>query len=208
MYLAVFLFLKKTIDVERVRVKILNYLMVSVNYLIDVSDGKKAFDKNRFEDYVDYYQRILEYKEGADSHSLLGFCYYHLGKHDQAIASFQRAAELKDNFFWNHYNLGIIYYNDRNFLSASEAFQNALRSDFKETLLYIATSKVFQSIDMPETMDRQFQTAPWDIEHTLAGNLKSAYEECLILLALCRRQLEDRPPSTGNLSGPLPLKVF
>lgn len=131
----------------RARTTTLNQLIPSFAYLAQWKRGSGNIDKQKMKDYERYYKKVAEYIPGrADAYSMLGFCYYHLGERDKAIVSYQKAAVLNPHFFWPYYNMGMIFFKDGEYQESAEMFEKALRTDLKNALIFMRSSKIYQDI--------------------------------------------------------------
>ena len=181
-----------TVNFNLTRLKILNYLETPLDYLFLFSEGKEPFDQHKFHAYLDYYENLAAYiPDLAEAHGLLGFCYYHLGQKNQAIRAYQKAIESKSDFFWFHYNLGIIYFKEKNYKLAAESFKKAMVLNPKDTVVLMMNSKVYSGIGGKNRfiLDKDFTFS--NILEEIDKRIRSAYESCYLLLTLSYYHLED-----------------
>ena len=100
--------------------------------------------------YRDYYEKALQwFPQIPELQGVLGFIYYHLGEKQKSVDFYQRAIRQDPNFFWNHYNLGIILYSEKQYPLAINEFQKALACPFDLNLRFIADSRIFFQIFWP-----------------------------------------------------------
>ncbi len=142
LYFCSYLFLLLIVDHQNYKLKVFDYLKMPIDYLILFSEGKELFDRSKFEEYIEYYKATINYFPGyPEAYSLLGFCYYHTGRPQQAIDLYEKAAELKKDFFWSHYNRGLLYFKMKNYKKAVEAFEEAIMLDPNRTIKLVAVPK-------------------------------------------------------------------
>ena len=95
--------------------------VIGVIYLLNLEDYQKA---------IDYFQRALRVDpQYAEASNNLGFAYEKIGKYEDAIESYKKAASnpLYRNAEKAFNNLGRAYYRDKRFQESISAFKNALR---------------------------------------------------------------------------------
>ncbi len=96
---------------------------------------------------VDYYQQLSEAMPWmAESYTLLGFCYYKQGDRAKAFDSFQKSFYLNPTYFYNNVSLSLMYLEAHQITQAVKLMQITLAEDPKQTLQFIATSKIYQDI--------------------------------------------------------------
>lgn len=174
-YLILYVISNLLIDYDRIRfglkIRILNQSMpVSFQYLIELAEGQRKAGAEELMKYIRFYERVVVFfPDRADAFGLLGFCYYHLGLKDKALAAFFKAHQLKPNFFWYPYNLGILHMELKNIQQAAKYWQMALSADFQETLNFMNGSKViYRSLFMHDP----------DYNRILPVRLRNAYQRC------------------------------
>ena len=183
-----------------VKIRYLNKIMPDSFYdLADFAEGQKKLTPERMLMYTHFYEKVVTFfPERADAFGMLGFCYYYLGRIDQAKIAYQRAAELNPDFFWFHYNLGLIAYNSNRYDEAVHFFNKALVVEQDSTLNYIKSSKViYRSI----LLDHQ------DFAQKTTMRLKKAYHEAHDLLQQSVF-LEKNAPPAGTVLKIRALKIF
>jgi type IV pilus assembly protein PilF len=95
--------------------------VIGVIYLLNLEDYQKA---------IDYFQRALRVDpQYAEASNNLGFAYEKIGKYEDAIESYKKAASnpLYRSAEKAFNNLGRAYYRDKRFQESISAFKNALR---------------------------------------------------------------------------------
>jgi Flp pilus assembly protein TadD len=72
-------------------------------------------------------KKVKKYPTSAACHTALGRAYKRLGKIDEAKGEFIQATKLDSNYADGFYELGVMQESDKQWLDASEAFQQYLR---------------------------------------------------------------------------------
>ncbi len=190
LYLLAFGLIWGLFDIPKVRqtvqLKILNrFRPESFDYLVQTAVEGKKFDKHLLETYSFYYQKVTEYvPHRADAYGMLGFCDYHLGKKEEAIASYEKAIEINPDFFWFYYNLGVIYFKDGQYKEAYEVFKKTVKVKPQATLSFIQWSK---RIYMPLVIIKI------RLGDSVEEELKTGYRDCYKLLAMLQQYFFNRP---------------
>ena len=81
-----------------------------------------------------------------EAHGLLGF--YHIvdGNLPMAKSSISKAQAINPNYWANTYNLGVIYFREKDYEKALMYFQKAGTSDMKLNALALVNSKIYGDI--------------------------------------------------------------
>ncbi|MEO0131043.1 MAG: tetratricopeptide repeat protein [candidate division WOR-3 bacterium] len=118
------------------------------NYLLL---GNILAKKQEYEEALRLYEKILSYdflKE--DKENILsqvycnrGYVYLNLNKIPEAIENFQKALELKPNYFEAYFNLGNAYFQKKDFLLAEKSYYSALKLNKKNPLLYFQLGRLY-----------------------------------------------------------------
>ena len=100
--------------------------------------------KDFLKPYVAYYEKMAEYGVGgADVYGLLGFFYYGEGDSAKAMAAYREAIKRNPYFFWFYHNLGLIYFNQKQYDKAIKVLQAATAADPDVTLKTIRKEKIY-----------------------------------------------------------------
>jgi len=156
-----------------------------VAYRID--HGQSGISRN----YPQYYEKLAEYMpQKAEAHALLGFCYYHTGKREEAKAAFIRAIQLNPDFFWTPFNLGVIYFYQDRYQEADVMLRRALALKPEATLKTIFSSKIYGEI---------IRSAK-NFDYAVEENLKAGYRDAYRLLLLTSDQLNKSHRAPPDVS--------
>ncbi|VAW19706.1 hypothetical protein MNBD_BACTEROID05-670, partial [hydrothermal vent metagenome] len=123
LYLAAGIFIAFLINVPEVfqtsRLKVLNRLRPeTLDFLVDPVQFAKKYSlsdnqiRQRTEQYAFYYKKVAQYMPSrADAQGLAGYSAMLLGKEEEAIRFYEKAVANSGSFFWSHYNLAVLYFN-------------------------------------------------------------------------------------------------
>jgi tetratricopeptide (TPR) repeat protein len=90
-----------------------------------------------------YYGKAVEmFPENDAGHYLLGYCAYYSGDQNSARRQFEESMKINPYFFWSYYNLGVIYFQQGDFLKSAEVLNKGL-SIKKEFTLEILRQGAF-----------------------------------------------------------------
>lgn len=129
-------------------VKKLNMSMPSLSLYQDLMKANaNPYHPLNHDALIAYYQQITHIMPHvAESFSLLGFSYYHQGNKEKAFDAFQKSFYINPKFFYNAFNLGMMYLEANKRPEAMKIFTLALEQNPTESLQIIATSKIYQDI--------------------------------------------------------------
>jgi len=132
---------------EAGRLTRLNRLTPTSSFVAHFVRYRDERSRKRLKEALTYYQTVrFYYPDMADAAGLEGFCYYHLGDLTTALAAFEEAARLNGNFFWWHYNRGLIYREMKDDASAVAALEAALNVRPADTLDDVLRSKIYRQV--------------------------------------------------------------
>ena len=190
-YLVAFFLLFHLIKPHSVKSRILNYFEVPLDYLILYSEGKEAFNKEKFIEYIDYFKVLLDYvPQLAEANGILGYCFYYLGHEKEAIQYYKEAVRLNPNFFWFYYDLGVIYFKTQDYQKAVEILQTAILLNPKDTIRLIGMSKILVNVGS-RSADVNQPVNLFNFAMELDHRLKIAYEKSYELIVLSYYQLKN-----------------
>ena len=140
---------------------------------------------------VRYYRSLQKY---APDNSLyfgnLGFCYFYLGRYEEAIRAYQKAVELEPKLYTYHYDLGLIYSRLGRTEEALDNFLDALNTIRHSVQYFMKTGEALQNAgqDLSFVVMKVIKQSQDDEEDLLLrlGDLFSRsrdYEKAAALLA-------------------------
>lgn len=97
--------------------------------------------------YLGYFETVArKVVSQPDTHAMIGFCYYHLGKKEKAITAYQKAVSFNANFLWFQYNLGIIYFEQGQYKEAVHSFKKILERSPEDQAHFLRNCPLFSYI--------------------------------------------------------------
>jgi len=163
---------------DKAKIVTLSYFVPSFQSAVDHVSHNKKISPKALGQYINYYQKADELLPHLrEIPGLLGCFYYWQGDHASSIRHLKTAEQRIPQFFWNHYNLGVISFSKGDFSSAKEYFNRALKSDPEITLQLINASTIY----------RQIWKDVLGAEELVLKNYKQAYEHSTIMLQLMER---------------------
>ncbi len=141
-----------SVDYNRARLVHLDNVKPIEGYFEKFSENKISYDRQRFQDGVRYFQKVLEILPSFEAlaYSHLGFCYFYLGDVSQAVAMYQKAIEMKPYLYTLPYDMALIslrrgdYRNALKFITGSAALLDSNEQYFLEL------SRQFQQMGKPD----------------------------------------------------------
>ena len=126
-----------------------------------------------------------------DSYSFLGF-YNIINDHPQeAIAAYERAKTGNTTYWANDYNLGVIYFRQKNYLKAIAYFEKAATSEIRLNAYAMTSSKLYADLI------RQAKGLNIDYRQ----RLQNGNDLCLLAIKACAYALQRQdPPPEFSLS--------
>ena len=117
-----------------------NRLLPNLQYLIELP-GNINPDHFHLLRFTKYYEFIISFDaEQSGAYDLLGLCYNQMGLTDKAMTTYQKSIALNPDFFWSHYNLGMMYFKEGRFESSAKEFEKALNTPGEKTLIGLLSS--------------------------------------------------------------------
>ncbi len=196
LYLLIFLLGTRIFDLNKIHLKILNFLVVPVDYLYDLSKGEAAFNKEIFGAYLDYYKQFIKYSpHSPDALGMLAFCYSYLGDQPKAVSLYKKAILLEPAFFWFHYNLGALYFKQGKYPEAAASLRRAFSVERKKTLNLLFNSHILFYLGPSERFDFPVKkaTAQKDVYSDMANHLKEGLDHCQEMLVLSYFRMKAYP---------------
>lgn len=152
---------------------------------LENENGQLSHDK--IEAYLQYFQSVINADNSqADAYAMSGFCYYHLGQKDKALAAYERAVSLNPKFLWFHYNMAVIYFEQGQYREALAGFQRALMTSPSDNALFLRNFKIFVYII--------YKAQP--LKLSFGERLKRGYGLSAYFAARCAQKLGDEQTAT------------
>ena len=149
----------------------------SFDYLAECIKNPPAKpDESQLRLFQEYYLKaVRKIPQLTEAHGLLGFLHQLLNEPEQAKTFYRNALELNPNYFWVHFNLGVLHWDQGNFNNAAVSFQNALNTPIEANVKFIYSSRVYQQIFWPL---RELGGA------AVGKNLEEGYKVCARMVSL------------------------
>ncbi|MDE2221763.1 MAG: hypothetical protein KGK03_01695 [Candidatus Omnitrophica bacterium] len=169
---------------QKAKIMAISYYFPDFSYFSDIVAGRaqpraELMDGYHFgKPYIFhmYYQLTANYFPDNDvAQYLLGFCDYYMEHMDKAKRHYEKSLAINPYFFWTYYNLGVIYFRQRDYYH-SAVFLNKALSVRKEIALAMLSQSPFY---------RQIWHNLNDPPQILEGNLMTAQQDALLLMAAC-----------------------
>jgi len=149
----------------------------SFSYFNDVSENNVQADPIKIEPYAKLFIKTVQlFPERADGYTLLGVSHYYLGNQERAVTSFLKAKELDPKFFWNYYNIGFIYFKNKNFQKAAYYLKLAIDCDPEYAHKALFTSSLY---------NQTVFTSVNNLEDYLAINVRMGFIDAYAMLGFC-----------------------
>lgn len=165
-------------SVKKAKLITISYYYPDFKYLANIVAAVQSPEKDSkwADDFYAYYRMTVDYFPEIDStHFLLGFCKYYRNDIDAARGEFEESVQLNPYFFWSYYNLGVIYFNQGDFLKSAEILSKAISVDNEITLAVLHQNSFYQQIWLRLA----------DPGQTLEENLRDGKKDALLVLADC-----------------------
>jgi len=92
--------------------------------------GKVQYQRKNYSGAIQSFEKCHATGSGDEvSYLYLGRSYEKQGETAKAVASFQKALQIKPNYYNAHFSLGSIYLSQEKYADAASAFKAALRAD-------------------------------------------------------------------------------
>ena len=156
----------------------LNYLKpYPIDYLWQLNIHQAPINRNKVRYYADYDEHLLKiFPRLGDAAGVLGYCYHSLNDDANAIKFFKIAIQNYPDYFWNYYDLGLIYINEARYEEASDILQKALKVDPLASFKSLLSSPMVY-LPLIEGHEKMAMTE-------ISWHLREAYQSCFILVGL------------------------
>ena len=153
-----------------------------MDYFWQLNMNGAAVDKNKIRYYADYYEHLLQVFPGLrDVYGLLGYSYHYLNNDPKAIDYLNKAIAYDPDYFWNYYNLGVIYINESRYKQAADVLQKGMKIEPMVSFKRLFTS---QMVYLPLLKVDDKKTVI-----VLAQHLKETYQSSLVIIKLLTNSL-------------------
>lgn len=195
---------RRKVQIKAKAIYLNHHLPTFADLVIFVADRSREHP-GALRDYQTYYEKVIDaFPQISEAHSFLGFCYYYLGKEEEAVLAFKKSIMLNPQLFWSHYNLGIIYFKNAQYELAHTSFQKALLITPKKTMQIILQSKIHQQVFGKVT----------NVNQLVIKDLKLSYSNSSSLASICTKQLSSDPANhleddkVAEISRAVQLEIF
>ncbi|MBI4308898.1 MAG: tetratricopeptide repeat protein [Candidatus Omnitrophica bacterium] len=149
LFVAAFLLSHWLVDTERMKVKTINRVVpASMREMIEFSLSPKGKNPAVLKKYLLYFKTVAKIlPRSAVAQAMVGYCHYYLGDVPKAQEFFNKAIKITPNFFWFHYDLGVIYFRQGLYPQAAQALEKAIACPPQETMVYLNMSKIYKGLD-------------------------------------------------------------
>lgn len=209
LYLIAFALLYAVVDQNKMRMRILSHRMIPLEYLLSLTEGQETPRREKLEEYVDYYQTVVDYVPHlAEGYGLLGLCYYYLGEEERARDLLERAVQLNPQYFWFHYNLGVMHYQNKDFSGAAESFKKALAVRPQWSVYLIYSSRLLSHIRDEQGVKVVLDPSDQETAQRIRQNLRDGYTKARELLVVSQQALQSNIHPTVDSKRDLTLRIF
>ncbi len=112
-----------------------------INYISDLNFHRASLDTNRIRYFADYYEHLLRVFPGMrDAYGLLGYLYHYLKDDPKAIEYLKKGIGFYPDYFWNYYDLAVIYMDESRYEQADVLLRQAMLVEPKASFKRMLTS--------------------------------------------------------------------
>lgn len=150
-----------TIDRHVLKVKTLNFLMPDAQDIRMFNEHPDKMDREHLKSILIYYKKVCDFQsrdpEGPAPCSFAAYAYYYLGNTKKAVSLYEKAVIDNQYFFWFHYNLGAIYFNEGRYDKAAGEFSRAVNMPASNSMYFLTLTKTYKDVALllkigPETL--------------------------------------------------------
>ena len=162
----------------------------SYEYLSRVIEEGTAPEKVRIGGFRAYYEKAADfYPHIAEVQAMLGYCNYYQGNKQEALDNYIKAVKLEPKYFWNNFNLAILYFQNKDQTKAIEYLTKAISSDIDYSMKVTLLSSVYRSLWSPMKDPKT---------RTIHG-LKSGYEKVFYMMVLLLKSVGQEQAAIKSL---------
>ncbi|MBF0618908.1 MAG: tetratricopeptide repeat protein, partial [Candidatus Omnitrophica bacterium] len=134
------------------KAKAINQMLPQIPDIEMFADHPAQMGREKLVELAGYY-KMVQTLLAADPEApapcgAAAYAYYYLGRPATAIAYYKKAIDQNPYFFWFYYDLGLIYYHQKNYTLAAEAFLNAVQVPEERSLMFMRLTKVYKDIQL------------------------------------------------------------
>lgn len=152
----------------------------SFDYLIKLDEKTELPVRYKLQEFASYYENVTLFAPSADAFGLLGYCYHYLGFQEKSMEAYRKAIQMKPNFFWFYYNLGILSYKNGSYQNAALLFQKALETKTKDNINLVFSSRIYYPLLSAEGINYS------KLQQRLVDGRRKSYE--LVILSYLHLQ--------------------
>jgi tetratricopeptide (TPR) repeat protein len=169
---------------EKAKVVAISYYYPTFSYFANIVFGSAQPEKELMESYYlgkpyifhTYYQKAVDlFPDNDAAQYLLGYCEYYMGNAGIAAGHYEQSVDVNPYFFWSYYNLGVIYFQQGDFLKSAMILSKSLALRNEITLEILHQGPFYRQI-------WRLISGPPQI---LANNLRQGQADAALLLTAC-----------------------
>ncbi len=154
----------------------------SFKYLLNYRSSEGPIDQKLLRKYVKYFETTVRiFPKLSEPYAILGHCYYHQGDISKAIELYEKSSVLNPYFFWNQYDLGLLYYKKGLYKDARKRFEKALLTQIDGNVAFLTSSRIYY----PFLEDAHFDFP------IIKKELKDGYSIASLFLLKCYAELKQ-----------------
>jgi len=125
-------------------------LTVPIDYFAEFVDKEDHYNYFNLMDCINYHKAVAHFFafQKSEAYGMLGFCYERLGETQESLSSYQQAVASNPDYFWPYYDLGVISYNQAQYIKAANYFQQALQQNPLKTIVLLSRSKIYNDVKL------------------------------------------------------------
>lgn len=160
-------------NVRRSPHKVLNRLMPEYSTFVRYKEGDVP-DQLSIRQAIYYFRTVNHYFPGRpDTAGMLGYFYFADGNLAQAARWYREANRIHKDFFWYHYNLALIYFQQKKYAAAVEELKIAVAQTPDTAIKFMNFSRIY----------RPFALIEGNFNEMAVESLRHGYRNAYILLA-------------------------
>jgi len=149
-----------------------------MDYFWELNTNHAELDRNKIRYYADYYEQLHKvFPSLWEVNGILGYCYHYLNDDSKAVQYLTAAIQYNPGFFWNYYNLAVIYTHESRYNEAADILQKGLKENPVFTLreLLVGSKTVYLPLLGPDLRE---------VYVDVSDHLKKTYQMGFVLIRL------------------------